>query len=149
MKFEVLTAVILWAVMPCSLVEVYRRFKETCCFHRQDGRVAVGSCETSVYSATLQTVTSQEIKQTLGLQVKHSQQVFTPESCIICFSHHVPCWARPCYWQLKGAVRVAEFTHIRRLHVERQECFRVGLVLTEVIRGTSNIRKPSKMIIKW
>ena len=51
--------------------------------------------------------------------------------------------------KLKGAVRVAEFTHIRRLHVEGQECFRVGLLLTEVTRGASNIRKPSKVIIKW
>jgi hypothetical protein len=38
--FEVLTAVstkmaVLWVVAPCSLVEVYQRFRGPCCLHQQ------------------------------------------------------------------------------------------------------------------
>jgi hypothetical protein len=32
---------VFWVVAPCSLVEVYQRFRDACCFHRQgddDGR---------------------------------------------------------------------------------------------------------------
>jgi hypothetical protein len=40
MRFQVLTAAsmkmaIFWAVAPCSLVEVYRRFRGACCLHHQ------------------------------------------------------------------------------------------------------------------
>jgi hypothetical protein len=39
--FEVLTAASVkmaafWVVAPCSLVEVYQRFRGTCCLHRPD-----------------------------------------------------------------------------------------------------------------
>jgi hypothetical protein len=39
--FEVLTAAsmkmaVFWVVAPCSLVEVYQRFRGTCCLHHQD-----------------------------------------------------------------------------------------------------------------
>jgi hypothetical protein len=39
--FEVLTAVstkmaVIWVVAPCSLVEVYQRFRGPCCLHHQD-----------------------------------------------------------------------------------------------------------------
>jgi hypothetical protein len=39
-KFQVLTAAIMrmtvfWDVAQCSLVEVYRRFRGTCCLHHQ------------------------------------------------------------------------------------------------------------------
>jgi hypothetical protein len=38
--FEVLTAVsmkiaVFWVVAPCSLVEVYQRFRGPCCLHQQ------------------------------------------------------------------------------------------------------------------
>jgi hypothetical protein len=38
--FEVLTAVsmkmaVFWVVAPCSLVEVYQRFRSPCCLHHQ------------------------------------------------------------------------------------------------------------------
>jgi hypothetical protein len=38
--FEVLTAVstkmaVFWVVAPCSLVEVYKRFRGPCCLHHQ------------------------------------------------------------------------------------------------------------------
>jgi hypothetical protein len=38
--FEVLTAVstkmaVFWVVVPCSLVEVYQRFRGPCCLHHQ------------------------------------------------------------------------------------------------------------------
>jgi hypothetical protein len=40
LEFEVLTAVstqmaVFWVVVPCSLVDVYRRFRDTCCLHHQ------------------------------------------------------------------------------------------------------------------
>jgi hypothetical protein len=39
-RFQVLTAAsmkmaVLWVVVPCTLVEVYRRFRGTCCLHHQ------------------------------------------------------------------------------------------------------------------
>jgi hypothetical protein len=39
-KFQVLTAasmkmVLFWVIMPCSLVEVFRRFRGACCLHHQ------------------------------------------------------------------------------------------------------------------
>jgi hypothetical protein len=39
-RFEVLKAgntkmAVFWTVAPCSLVEVYRHFRDACCFHRQ------------------------------------------------------------------------------------------------------------------
>jgi hypothetical protein len=41
--FEVLTAVstkmaVFWVVAPCSLVEVYHRFRGPCCLHHQDDK---------------------------------------------------------------------------------------------------------------
>jgi hypothetical protein len=41
--FEVLTAVslkiaVFWVVAPCSLVEVYQRFRGPCCLHHQGDR---------------------------------------------------------------------------------------------------------------
>jgi hypothetical protein len=44
--FEVLTAVstkmdVFWVVAPCSLVEVYQRFRGPCCFHHQGGSPTV------------------------------------------------------------------------------------------------------------
>jgi hypothetical protein len=41
--FEVLTAVstkmaVFWVVAPCSLVEVYHRFRDLCCLHHQADR---------------------------------------------------------------------------------------------------------------
>jgi hypothetical protein len=27
---------VFWFVVPCSLVEVYQRFRDTCCLHHQD-----------------------------------------------------------------------------------------------------------------
>jgi hypothetical protein len=48
--FEVLTAVsmkmaVFWVVAPCSLVEVYQRFRGACCLHRQgdEGLIALNS----------------------------------------------------------------------------------------------------------
>jgi hypothetical protein len=40
MRFEVLTSermkmAVFWVVAPCSLVEVYRRFKGACCLHHE------------------------------------------------------------------------------------------------------------------
>jgi hypothetical protein len=40
MRFEVLTAArmkmtVFWDVAPCSLIEVYRRFRGACCLHHQ------------------------------------------------------------------------------------------------------------------
>jgi hypothetical protein len=29
---------VFWVVAPCSLVEVYRRFRSACCLHYQDDR---------------------------------------------------------------------------------------------------------------
>jgi hypothetical protein len=42
-RFEVLTAVstkmtVFWAAAPCSLVEVYQRFRGPCCLHHQGDR---------------------------------------------------------------------------------------------------------------
>jgi hypothetical protein len=42
-EFEVLTAVstkmaFFWVVAPCSLVEVYQRFRGPCCLHHQSDR---------------------------------------------------------------------------------------------------------------
>jgi hypothetical protein len=42
-RFQVLTAVsmkmnVFWVVAPCSLVEVYRRFRGACCLHHQGDR---------------------------------------------------------------------------------------------------------------
>jgi hypothetical protein len=39
-RFEVLTAVsmkmaVFWVTSPCSLVEVYRRFRDACCLHHE------------------------------------------------------------------------------------------------------------------
>jgi hypothetical protein len=41
-RFEVLTAAsmkmaVFWVVAPCSLVEIYRRFRSACCLHHQGG----------------------------------------------------------------------------------------------------------------
>jgi hypothetical protein len=33
--FQVLTAAIFWVVAPCSLVKIYRRFRNACCLHHQ------------------------------------------------------------------------------------------------------------------
>jgi hypothetical protein len=43
--FEVLTAVsmkfaVFWVVAPCSLVEVYQRFRGPCCLHHQGDEYA-------------------------------------------------------------------------------------------------------------
>jgi hypothetical protein len=43
--FEVLTAVsakmaVVWVVAPCSLVEVYQRFRGPCCLHHQGERAS-------------------------------------------------------------------------------------------------------------
>jgi hypothetical protein len=42
-RFQVLTAAsmkmaVFWFVAPCSLVEVYRRFRGACCLHNQGDR---------------------------------------------------------------------------------------------------------------
>jgi hypothetical protein len=42
-RFQVLTAAsmkmaVFWVVAPCSLVEVYRRFRGACCLHHQGDR---------------------------------------------------------------------------------------------------------------
>jgi hypothetical protein len=34
-----LTIAVFWVVAPCSLVEVYRRFRGTCCLHHQGHRI--------------------------------------------------------------------------------------------------------------
>jgi hypothetical protein len=44
MRFHVLTAVsmkmaVFWVVAPCSLVEVYRRFRGSCCLHHQGDEI--------------------------------------------------------------------------------------------------------------
>jgi hypothetical protein len=51
-RFQVLTAAsikvtVFWVVAPCSLVEVNRRFRGTCCLHHQDPDDG-GPSETSV-----------------------------------------------------------------------------------------------------
>jgi hypothetical protein len=40
-RFEVITAAsmkiaVFWVVAPCKLVDVYQRFRGTCCLHHQD-----------------------------------------------------------------------------------------------------------------
>jgi hypothetical protein len=45
--FEVLTAVstkmaVFWVVAPCSLVEVYQRFRGNCCLHHQGDDLLTG-----------------------------------------------------------------------------------------------------------
>jgi hypothetical protein len=52
-KFEVLAAVslkvvVFWVVVPCSLVEVYRRFKGACCLLIALMMEAASTSETSV-----------------------------------------------------------------------------------------------------
>jgi hypothetical protein len=42
-RFEVLTVAnmkmaVFWVVVPCSLVDVYRRLRGTCCLHHQGDR---------------------------------------------------------------------------------------------------------------
>jgi hypothetical protein len=37
-----------WVVAPCSLVEVYRRFRGDCCIRYQDDEEALSTSETSV-----------------------------------------------------------------------------------------------------
>jgi hypothetical protein len=44
-RFQVLTAAsmkmtVFWDIAPCSLVEVYRRFRGACCLHHQGDRPA-------------------------------------------------------------------------------------------------------------
>jgi hypothetical protein len=43
---------VFWVVAPCSLVEVYQRFREPCCLHHQDNEAlmmeAARTSETSV-----------------------------------------------------------------------------------------------------
>jgi hypothetical protein len=36
-----------WDVAPCSLVEVYRRFRGACCFHHQGDGLKIGVQPTS------------------------------------------------------------------------------------------------------
>jgi hypothetical protein len=50
--FEVLTAVstkmaVFWVVAPCSLVEVYQRFRGPCCLHYQALMALVNFCQTT------------------------------------------------------------------------------------------------------
>jgi hypothetical protein len=39
---------ILWDVAPCSLVEVYRRFRGACCLHHQGDKCNVTTVEASL-----------------------------------------------------------------------------------------------------
>jgi hypothetical protein len=44
--FEVLTVVsmkmaVFWVVAPCSLIEVYQRFRGPCCLHHQGEKTAI------------------------------------------------------------------------------------------------------------
>jgi hypothetical protein len=53
-RFQVLTAAskkmaVFWVVVPCSLVEVYRRFRGACCLHRQ-GDEGSTSQKTAIFS---------------------------------------------------------------------------------------------------
>jgi hypothetical protein len=43
---------VFWVVMPCSLVEVYRRFRGTCCLHRQGNKIIALMMEAANISET-------------------------------------------------------------------------------------------------
>jgi hypothetical protein len=51
-RFEFLTVTsmkmaVFWVVAPCSLVEVYRRFRGACCLHHQDNETSVNFYQTT------------------------------------------------------------------------------------------------------
>jgi hypothetical protein len=61
---------VFWVVVPCSLVEVYRRFRDACCLHHQ-GSYSATTGKTVIF---IMAATEPQIKMPLDLLMTNDEQ---------------------------------------------------------------------------